>query len=120
MKILFIVPTAVVLLGASSAIATESSELDYFASNSADFDFNEVYTEHIHDDGGGLQAPCNPNKRRSGCKLGYYCEPIVGDPNKKGQCIPGSAPSPPASVGEDCAGQRMPRCRGDNRIAMCW
>jgi len=119
MKIFAIVSTAMVLLGASSAIATETPDVDYFASNSADFDFNEVYVEHIRDDGGGLQAPCNPNKRRSGCKLGYFCEPIIGDPNRKGQCIPGSAPSPPAPVGEDCAGQRMPSCRGDNRIAMC-
>jgi hypothetical protein len=39
--------------------------------------------------GGGLQAACDPAYLGAGCQSGFYCEPIIGSPNQKGQCIPG-------------------------------
>lgn len=55
---------------------------------------------------GGLQAACDPSGFVSKyCMSGYFCEPIIGDPNQKGQCISGGglqASCDPANLGAGC------------------
>lgn len=90
MKFFVVFSAAMALLSPSFAIA----------SNSGDYDADEVYAERRRSPSGGLQAPCNPHSRvkRNGCQSGYYCEAIDGDPNQKGQCIP----SPGAGLQDKC------------------